>query len=368
MYIMYCRHGCHAAQSLPPLLHCIKMHLVSRWYLDMICFFTVRSHWDWICLFSFYTLLAFVLVQKNKYGSHRRRCATFWTFDCFSKWGKNPSSTTGIQKQRMLFLLHCPEDDLVAARQWRLVGGDSEGALCGSDEDWVPNLYMSCQSFDFICRGLRPVLATGYIFTQTVCCMWIENAVALTFVFDLVTACPSPPPPQCGRSDHNPFSVRLGCIYTCTSMQSSTLQLQSNHQKCILMQGVTGVSVSWKNSLNNLYFFFTKFFSPFLPLLSKESRIFIQSYTTCSCVSVELILLLVLTFLRVRVQVPFQRSYPGPGSDPSVPARCFLHQTFLQGAAPTVSTHTHTCVIYFFQRLKQQKERHLFQSTQYISN
>lgn len=41
-----------------------------------------------------------------------------------------------------------------------------------------------------------------------------------------------------------------------------------------------------------------------------------------------------------RVQVSLQRSDPGPGSRPSVPAGCLLHPTFLQGASSHVSRST----------------------------
>lgn len=43
-----------------------------------------------------------------------------------------------------------------------------------------------------------------------------------------------------GWSDHKPFSVHCGCIYTWTFMWSSTIRLQFDHQKCISMHGVKG--------------------------------------------------------------------------------------------------------------------------------
>lgn len=47
-------------------------------------------------------------------------------------------------------------------------------------------------------------------------------------------------------------------------------------------------------------------------------------------------------FLSVLCQVPVQWPYPGPGSGPSVPAGCFLYQTFLQGAPSYVSPTENT--------------------------
>lgn len=43
------------------------------------------------------------------------------------------------------------------------------------------------------------------------------------------------------RLDGNSSSMHLGCSYTCTFMQSSTIRLQSNHPKRILVQGVKRV-------------------------------------------------------------------------------------------------------------------------------
>lgn len=47
---------------------------------------------------------------------------------------------------------------------------------------------------------------------------------------------------------------------------------------------------------------------------------------------------LTLRVIRVCVQVSFLWAHPGPGTDPSVPAGCLLHQTLLQGPPPPVST------------------------------
>lgn len=119
---------------------------------------------------------------------------------------------------------HCPEDNLDVGTQSRLMGEDSDGDLYG----WILGVK---PTWAYALSNAAHVVVVCGLKTQLhlhLCSMWsqcVPDHLRRWF----------------GRSDHNPSSMHLGCIYTCTSMWSSTIQLQSNHPKCILIQGVKGV-------------------------------------------------------------------------------------------------------------------------------
>ncbi len=80
----------------------------------------------------------------------------------------------------------------------------------------------------------------NYISPHT-CCMETGDAFTFVLVFNVVRT--RPWTPWLGRLDHCPSLMRFTCIYTRTSLWSSTLQLHSDHKKQTLIPGAKGSKV-----------------------------------------------------------------------------------------------------------------------------
>lgn len=188
--------------------------------------------------------------QKQKLDSNQPwSCAIVWTFVCFQSGGRRCFQLES-QRQKQRRKLFYTAAFILAVSATRLVGGDSDG-----------NLYRLSVGVSATCAPRNLLFAHNYNWGYTgeacnVLCQLseeLEKRVAVTIWYLATGWCLvsyALPPTLLLYLDFKPAAFTLvfkvvtmhpllwpECIYTCTSVWSSTMRLQSDHVKHILMKG-----------------------------------------------------------------------------------------------------------------------------------